>query len=326
MLWRISLTLLALALLILAAVIMRGLAREGESPSHPAGVSMQALGDTPESHLFTRQASIQATTLADTAVSGEQPAPHITAQEVAEEYEAIDGYYDVEVLLEPLISNGFVWNERSRAAVMVFVERMPAALSDWELQAYGGAIQRAIGGGEGEYLAEVIMLLYGLHEDEAREFGEDVPGSMAAMREDAHLRERFRKAYLGDPLYQDIYGQPADSEHIAKTQEGIKGGLHDAIRALEKDGASNADIYTHLMESEGPEAAESYMGMQRNADWWHQRYERFMHEKRVIDQAGLAQADKDRQVEALLARHYSANELHAAKAYLAMQESSAELE
>ncbi|MDX1452387.1 MAG: lipase secretion chaperone [Oleiphilaceae bacterium] len=238
------------------------------------------------------------------------------APRVNQELESLEWSHDIQTLLQPLNLSQFAWNDDARTALQIFVERMPSDLDERNLDNLHREIQNTLRGDEGTYLAEVVLQLYALARAESQVFTREVPATMDGMLAEHEAREAFRKSFLGEELFYDVYGRVTGQSRAPAFESG---GLHRRIVALQKEGASDQDVYRSLLEEEGRDAAEAYFGMQQNADWWHQRYEHFLKDRKLIDQAGLSLEDKEMLISELLANHYRSSEWNAAKSYIALQ-------
>lgn len=186
----------------------------------------------------------------------------------------------------PLFQYDFPLNIEGRSAIDVFVASMPQGLRDEDLDAISTLIETQLTSPEAEDLAFIITHLYRLEQEEARITREGAPvTTMADQLEVQEQLAKLREQWFGPELSNLLFS-----------------GAEDAPAA---EGAGE------LPESLAEEQSE----LAAIESAWEQRYQKFLAEKQVIERAGLDQAEKDRQIEALMRQHYAAQERKAARAF-----------
>ncbi|MEP3166472.1 MAG: lipase secretion chaperone [Marinobacter sp.] len=186
----------------------------------------------------------------------------------------------------PLFQYDFPLNNEGRSALDVFVASMPQGLSGEDLDTIATMIETRLASPETEDLAFIITHLYRLEQEEARITRERAPvTTMADQLEVQEQLSQLREQWFGPEL----------SKRLFSGAEDVPGaeGAGEVPESLAEEQSELAAI-----ESD-----------------WEQRYQKFLAEKQVIERAGLDQAEKDRQIEALMRQHYTAQELQAVRAF-----------
>ena len=186
----------------------------------------------------------------------------------------------------PLFQYDFPLSIEGRSAINVFVASMPQGLRDEDLDAISTMIETQLASREAENLAFIITHLYRLEQEEARITRERAPvTSMADQLEVQEQLAKLREQWFGPELSKRLF---SGAEDVPDT-EGAE--------------AQPASLTREQSELAAIESA------------WEQKYQNFLAEKQVIERAGLDQAEKNRQIEALMRQHYAAQELKAARAF-----------
>ncbi|MGQ9426645.1 lipase secretion chaperone [Gilvimarinus sp. F26214L] len=87
----------------------------------------------------------------------------------------------------------------------------------------------------------------------------------------------------------------------------------EEVRRLRETGASTADIYSAREAYLGPERAQELAAADREEAEWESRFERFWQARQQVMQASLDEAEQERQIELLLAQHFSPEERERAR-------------
>ncbi|GAA3965494.1 hypothetical protein GCM10022278_24140 [Allohahella marinimesophila] len=198
----------------------------------------------------------------------------------------------------PSFQDGFQLDRDGRAAIDVFVASMPDGLNNTDLGAVASIIKAQLPAAEAEELAFIITQLYRLEQEETRIMNEGEPvttmaGQLAAQKRLTQLRDEWFGPELSALLFSET--------DIAQSSSGDNTADHHA------GGANSEDLSEALVQKQA-ELADI------ESDW-EQRYQKFRTEKQLIVNAGLDQAEKDRQIDLLFRQHYSDQELEAAQAF-----------
>lgn len=178
-----------------------------------------------------------------------------------------------------------------KAALQIFVGSMPEGLSKQALDAISEMIRSQLQTAEAEDLALLIATLYQLEQDEAQLMaGGAMPTSMSEQLKMHDQLRKMREARLGKEFASILYASSEPELSRDKLTSTNKQLNQDEEQASEKE----------LAEQE----------LQ-----WEQRYRNYLQEKHLIEKAGLAEQEKQLQIEALLKEHYSVRELEAARAF-----------
>lgn len=192
----------------------------------------------------------------------------------------------------PAFQYNFELDREGRAAIDAFVASMPEHLGREDLDALSSLIERELSTPEAEDLAFIITHLYRLEQEEARLMKDLGPVTTMADQQEAQAQlTQLRDGWFGPELSARLF---------ADTDDG------------QPDTGTGADDST-TERSEPRTEAQAELAEFENA--WAQRYQAFQAEKRLIDNAGLDQAEKDRQIEVLLQQHYAPGERDAARAF-----------
>lgn len=193
----------------------------------------------------------------------------------------------------PLFQYDFPLNNEGLSAINVFVASMPQDLSGDDLNAISTMIETQLASPEAEDLAFIITHLYRLEQEEARITRERSP--VTTMEDQLEVQEQLsqlREQWFGPELSAVLFSGEDDAQAQAETVPDAEGA--------EELPESLADEQSELAAIESA---------------WEQRYQKFLVEKQVIERAGLDQAEKGRQIDALMRQHYTARELKAARAF-----------
>lgn len=102
-------------------------------------------------------------------------------------------------------------------------------------------------------------------------------------------------------------GLPEEMQDLLVPQ--IHQVLTEQTRSLQEDGADPAQIRDLRLSLVGPEATERLESLDAQRQQWQQRLDEFSAERRaIVEQTGLAEADKQRAIEELAAQRFAPNE------------------
>lgn len=179
-----------------------------------------------------------------------------------------------------------------KAALQIFVGRMPEGLSQQDLNTITEMIQSQLKTAEAEDLALLITSLYQLEQEEARLLGSgSMPTTMAEQLKMHAQLTQMRENWLGKEFASLLYASPEVAPSSDEVEKDINQGN----------------------QGEDLQSVENEMADQEKQ--WEQRYQLYLQEKQLIEKAGLAEQEKQLQIEALLKHHYSTQELEAARAF-----------
>lgn len=287
--------LIGLGLLGLLLVYFWGVA-PGEPEGSPAALSApQPQQAPPPDRLRNEPAAETVVPVAGVGDNGpvtEAPGTQPDSQLSDAELERLNGVFLNTVY--PLFQYDFQLSHDGRAALTAFVATMPEGLTQADLDRVAGMIERQLASPGADDVAFIITHLYRLEQEEARLMREGGPvttmaGQLEAQEQLMYLREQWFGAELSAQLFS------GNDEAEASADPGLAEHQADGERSEEAD-AIQAELAS----------------IERD---WELRYQAFLVEKQLIDQAGLDQSEKDRQIEALLQQHYAPEEREAARAF-----------
>lgn len=224
-------------------------------------------------------------------------------------------------MLLPLFEFDFKIDSKRKAALDVFVSKMPEGLSQEELINIAQLVNKNIPGEPGLLLGEALVRLYELNvETEALLTSVSPPGSEQEFIDLRTRLEDLRTTYLGDELARLMDGRfQSDDDDFTEEQyiddSETQSTVGDMVEKLSTQGLAEDQIFNQVAFAYGEDAADNYLELKEVQNQWMERYQNYFDEKRIIMEAGLDRHDKSLQIEDLLARHYGANELQAAKAF-----------
>lgn len=194
----------------------------------------------------------------------------------------------------PSFQYDFRLDREGRAAIDAFVASMPDGLGNEDLDTLTTMIESQLSTPEAEDLAFIITHLYRLEEEETRLMDDIGPVTTMAGQQEAQAKlAQLRDEWFGPELSAQLFSDTDDGQSSATADSPDDNSTEETSEPRNEEQAELADI-----ENE-----------------WEQRYQAFNAEKQFIDDAGLDQAEKDRQIEALLQQHYAPEERDAARAF-----------
>ena len=277
-------------------------------------------------------------------------------------HDFIIGYAEVESALAMAkldVYGQLILDDSARASLNLVVSRLPAKLSDTEIQNIQNLIKQAMPGTAGEQVAQVLGDYYQLKQAEKSWF----ENGMQANSPDAALQQlnemvNMRREYLGEDVANQLFSKQhkqalfslkraslnqrsdltelqkqdkinfleqefhSDSHEPKKLESTEVTRLNTEINTMRSNGGSETEVQAKRVEVVGEQAALQVQAMEEHQQDWKNRYENYRQEKlRILDSA-ISAADKSEQIQRLLAEHYSSDELAGARAYDAQQNNS----
>ncbi len=265
------------------------------SPQPPPEAESQAASLHPTDHRNSETGAETASPIPTTAPVGqgaEEPAAQAHSRLQETELKHLREVFKNSVA--PSFQYDFQLDREGRAAIDAFVASMPDGLGNEDLDTLTTMIESQLSTPEAEDLAFIITHLYRLEQEEARLMNDIGPVTTMADQQEAQAQlEQLRDEWFGPELSDRLFSDTDDSQSSATADSPDDNSTSETPEPRNEEQAELADI-------------ESV---------WEQRYQAFQAEKRFIDNAGLDQAEKDRQIEALLQQHYAPEERDAAKAF-----------
>lgn len=214
-------------------------------------------------------------------------------------------------------------NFEQKAAIDVFVSRMPDDLSNSDLQQINSLLRDYLPYDLADTLAQKIEQSYQLHQREQAYLSSALANNKSAetMAEQIVIAMHLDRL-KGEEFQHESELDPEPSEAFLdwqKTEEKFK-----QIQSTSTD--PNQDIHEVIKGEYGSEVADDYLELANAETQWAEKYSAFLAEKRIINEAGLSEEDKAGQIENLIKQHYQENEWAAAKAYDAMMQASPDSE
>lgn len=207
-------------------------------------------------------------------------------------------------------------------------------------------IRSGLPGPAGEEAARILENYYRYRHAEM-EFNEQRDIQKSAMEHHKELMQ-LRRSYLGSDIADQLFAvEDAQARHMlaaiaidqnanltaeekqaqqAALQEKLNNRLLAAgqlepeeaaaekVRHLREQGASSADIYASRQALLGAEGARELAEADREEAQWQSRFNGFWQARRYVMQAGLDEAERDRQVEQLLEQYFGPEERERARA------------
>lgn len=199
-------------------------------------------------------------------------------------------------------------------------------------------IRIGLPGGAGEEAARVLKNYYELRLAE-EEFNRYLPQNGEAPRIERYEElMQLRRRYLGDDLADQLFAvENAQARHmfaavaiqqddaltdeekesrqvalqkqlsdrlLALGQLGPEEAATEKVRLLREQGASSTDIYAAREEILGPEKARELAAADREEARWNDRFGRFWQAREQVIEAGLDEAESERQIDLLLGQYF----------------------
>lgn len=102
--------------------------------------------------------------------------------------------------------------------------------------------------------------------------------------------------------------QLPDDLREARRQATLPGELYAQVSDLRSQGASDEQVYQLRAQALGTEAADELAKLDAQRAHWQTRLRDFTRERLQLDQAGLAEEDRQAEYQALLSRHFAEHE------------------
>lgn len=205
-----------------------------------------------------------------------------------------------------------------KAAIDVFVSRLPDDLSESDLQQISSLLRDHLPYDLADTLAQKIQQSYQLHQREQAYLSSALANNKSAetMAEQIVIAMHLDRL-KGEAFQLESELDPEPSEAFLdwqKTEEKFK-----QIQSTSTD--PNQDIHEVIKDEYGSAVADDYLELANAEAQWVEKYSTFLSEKRIISEAGLSEEDKIGQIENLIQQHYQENEWAAARAYDEMMHS-----
>lgn len=206
-------------------------------------------------------------------------------------------------------------------------------------------IRTGLPGQAGEEAARIFENYYQYRLAEI-EFSEQLANQLPAVDHYEQMVQ-LRRNYLGDEIADKLFAvQDAQARHMLASiaiqknanltdeekqaqQAALQAQLNDRLLALgqlkpeeaaaekverlREQGASNADIYSTRTAILGAEGARELAAADREEAQWQSRFEGFWQARRYVMQAGLDEAERERQIAQLLDQHFGPEERERAR-------------
>jgi lipase chaperone LimK len=105
-------------------------------------------------------------------------------------------------------------------------------------------------------------------------------------------------------------------EEVKQVREAtmVSAKVYEQAQAMKAEGSSAEEIYQMRAQALGDEAASALAELDRERDSWNQRLASFSEQYQIIADSGMSEADANAEIEALLSRDFSSNEIIRVKA------------
>ncbi len=149
---------------------------------------------------------------------------------------------------------------------------------------------------------EVVDQLFVVEDTQARHML-----AVMALHQNTELSEE-EKAAQGQALQEEL-----NDRLLALGQLGAEDAARTKVRHLREAGASNEAIYAAREELLGEARARELAAADREEELWQSRFEGFWQAHQQVVQAGLAEAESERQIQQLLNQYFSPAERERAR-------------
>ena len=208
-----------------------------------------------------------------------------------------------------------------KAAIDVFVSRLPEDLSDSDFQKINSLLRDYLPYDVADILAQKIEQTYQLHEREQAYLSSALANNKSAETMTEQILIGMHLASLKDEEVQqepEFDLEPSEAFlDWQKTEEKFK-----EIQSTSTN--PNQDIHEAITHDYGAEVADDYLELANAELQWIEKYDAFLIEKSIIRDSGLSETDKTEQIESLIQQYYQENEWAAARAYDAMMQARPE--
>lgn len=87
----------------------------------------------------------------------------------------------------------------------------------------------------------------------------------------------------------------------------------EEVKRMRENGVSDAEIYAAREDILGPEKAQELAAADREEEQWQSRFDGYWQARQRVMEAGLEEAERERQIEQLLGQYFSSEELERAR-------------
>jgi len=243
-------------------------------------------------------------------------------------------------------NGGLVPDQTAMQALENGFNDMGPALSPEAMSGLQDVIRAGLPGPAGEEAARLLENYYRFRHAEM-EFDEQRATQLPAVEHHKQLVQ-LRRNYLGQEIADQLFAvEDTQARHMLAAieiqknttltaeekqarQAALQDQLNDRLLALgllkpeeaaaekvgrlREQGASSADIYSTRKAILGAEGARGLSAADREEAQWQSRFNGFWQARRYVMQAGLDEAERDRQIEQLLDQYFSPEERERARA------------
>jgi lipase chaperone LimK len=215
-------------------------------------------------------------------------------------------------------------------------------LTEAELAALQSTLRAGLPGPQGERVAKIVIDYYQYHAAVAEfERSSEAPTNVEGERARVDYLARMREQYLGPVVARQFYAEDqAMQRYLLATRSGseadmaaLQNELQDGVFFLDSRTSTDAKELSQQMAQLRTQGASgehaAYIQNQQlglytaNAlprsdselNDWQQRYAQFKQERQLVLTAGLAETDKQTQIEQLLVQYFTPAELEAIRVY-----------
>tara|TARA_R110002167_G_scaffold30450_4_gene100841 strand:+ start:611 stop:1606 length:996 start_codon:yes stop_codon:yes gene_type:complete len=207
-------------------------------------------------------------------------------------------------------SDGLEYGFEQKAAIHVFVSRLPEGLLDADFQQINSLLRDYLPYDTADRLTLKIQQTYQISQREQAYLSGALVNNKAVvtMAEQMAIAEHLQKL-KGEEVLHEIESEPSQAlSDWQKTQEKI-----EQIRLNSDD--PELEIHNALSEEFGSQVADDYFELANSEIQWMEKYDVFLNEKNIISESGLSEEEKERQIESLMQQYFQENELDAARGY-----------
>lgn len=199
-----------------------------------------------------------------------------------------------------------------KAAIDVFVSRLPDGLSDSDFQQINALLRDYLPYDLADSLIHQVEEIYRLNEKEQAYLSTALANNKSpeTMAEQIAIAKHLESLKAGGIQQESEHQIEASQEYLAWQKTEAK---------LEKIESSSTDlqenIHQTISEEYGAEVADDYLELSDIEIKWKEKYAVFLEEKSIISESGLSEEDKAEQIESLIQQHYEESEWAAARGY-----------
>lgn len=239
-------------------------------------------------------------------------------------------------------ANGKVIADRNARNVLEDSLEAFSNLTDEELEALQETLRTGLPGAKGERVAKIVTDFYRYRAAaQALDRSTEAPTHPEGERTQLNQLAKLRDDYLGTVVARQFYAEDqALQRYMLENQGGratdsaaLRKDLRDGVfyldsrssadarelslqmNQLRTQGASDEQLHYIQTQQLGLYTANALPRSEAEQSDWQQRYARFKQERQRVLTAGLAEQDKQAQIEQLLGQHFNADELEAIRVY-----------